>query len=69
MGVGDEHGVDGCPPDIRLHMLVRLKHRAQMSDCGAIGRQREEMRKPAGGWPKDNPFDVTDLLRDGFSWL
>ena len=20
---------------------------------------------PAGGWPKANPFDVTDLLRDG----
>jgi hypothetical protein len=41
-------------------------HRAQLSDCES---NREAARRdtfcPAGGSAKPNPFDVTNLLRDG----
>ncbi len=44
----------------------RIVHRAQLSDCAAIGKQRVETRssRPAGGRRPD-PFDVTDLVGDG----
>jgi len=31
------------------------------------GGSAKRCEKPAGGSAKPNPFDVTDLLRDGFS--